>query len=417
MAAGYIHALHVRRALLPAALFAVLSPSLASAVSFEADMPRNAAHGDYAGVAALFRTLHEKKVSRASSVASTNSLLVTRCDDGDDAGTLRSVVTAAVDGDTVDLSTLTCGPILLTHGVIPTYADSLLIVGKSAAETVIDGNGADRVFAHVGYERFTLSNLTVRNGYNRVEGYKVAGGGCILSYGNTVLDHATVRDCTSVGEGSYGGAILASNIDMQFSTLTGNTASGSRLTTLTASYGGGAFAYHGTIDVRDSIVSGNRAVPDPTNLYGSYDTGAGMFTDRGGSVLRSAIYGNSTDGTGGGIATHGELFLIDSTVSGNSATKKMGGGIFSTRSGSLNVISSTVAFNTAARGGGIYRSGFEAFALQSSIVANNFAGSGFADIEATSTQPIIGARNLVVFANSAVIPADTLRVDPQLLPL
>jgi hypothetical protein len=158
-------------------------------------------------------------------------------------------------------------------------------------------------------------------------------------------------------------------------------------------------------------------VPDPPTLYGSYDTGAGMFTDRGGSVLRSAIYGNSTDGTGGGIATHGELFLIDSTVSGNSATKKMGGGIFSTRSGSLNVISSTVAFNSAARGGGIYRSGFEAFALQSSIVANNFAGSGFADIEATSTQPIIGARNLVVFANSAVIPADTLRVDPQLLPL
>ena len=413
----YGRARHARLALLPAALAAVLAPALAAAAPFDADMPSGAVRGNYAGVAALFQTLHEKRASRAPSMSASAPHWVTRCDDIDDPGALRAVVTAAADGDTVDLSTLTCGPILLTQGVIPVYADSLLIAGKSATETIIDGNAADRVFAHVGYDRFTLSNLTVRNGYNRVEGLKVAGGACILSYGNTVLDHATVRDCTSVGEGSYGGAILASNIDMQMSTLTGNTARGSLLTTLTASYGGGAFAYHGTIDIRDSIVSGNRALPDPANIDGSYDTGAGLFADRGGSVLRSAIYGNYTDGTGGGIATHGELFLIDSTVSGNTATRKAGGGIFARGFGTLNVIASTVAFNSAARAGGIYEGGFGSFTLESSIVADNFAGSGVADIASLSAQPIIGAHNLVVAADSAVIPGDTLRADPQLLPL
>jgi hypothetical protein len=199
--------------------------------------------------------------------------------------------------------------------------------------------------------------------------------------------------------------------------LSGNVARGSALHTLTASYGGGAFAYRGAALIYDSTISGNVAVPDSASAYGSYDTGAGLFTDDGGYMIRSTVNDNYTDGTGGGIATHGAFGIYDSTLSGNSATRKSGGGLFAKGAGQLTIVASTIASNSAARGGGVYRGGFEAFEMQSTIVANNFAASGFADVVVQSPNPIAGANNLVMFGDAALLPTDTLRVDPQLLPL
>jgi predicted outer membrane repeat protein len=231
------------------------------------------------------------------------------------------------------------------------------------------------------------------------------------------LDHAAVTNCTAIGEGAYGGGILAPGLVMYTSMLSDNTAQGSPLNALTASYGAGAFAYQGTAILHDSTISGNQAVPNPSSQYGSYDTGAGIFTDKGGYILRSTISDNYTDGTGGGIATHGTLTVANSTISGNTATKKGGGAIFA-RSGNLKIMNSTIAQNAAAKGGGIYEgSSLLSFELQSSIVATNFVATGFADIAGQSAVPIVGGNNLVADAQDALLPANTLRVDPQLLPL
>jgi predicted outer membrane repeat protein len=422
LAKGIPMDLHERRPLrrlLAASICAAFAVAAnASATVLQADIPSHWMPGDHRAVAGLFSALNAKH--RPLSRPSAGTLTVTSCADDGSAGTLRSIVTGAGDGDVVDLSGLSCGAITLTNGAIPAYADSLTIVGASASGTVISGNNADRVFVGYGYTSLVLRDLTVRDGFNQVGGYHVAGGACVLSNAVVTLDHATVTNCTAIGEGAYGGAILSPGLYMYTSTLSDNVARGSLLKTLTASYGAGAFAYRGTATVLDSTISGNRAVPDPANSFGSYDTGAGLFTDDGGYILRSTLSDNYTDGTGGGIATHGSLIVANSTLSGNTATKKSGGGIFATDV-DLSIVASTIAQNSAARGGGVYGGGLPGFGfgiiLQSSIVANNFVSSGFADIAARTATPVSGSNNLVVDAQDSLLPVDTLRADPQLLPL
>ncbi len=407
-----------RRVLVASIYAAFAIASDAGAAPLQVAVPQRWVPGDRTAVAGLFSAMDAKHKTTNRLTAST--LTVTSCADDGGSGTLRSVVSGAGDGDVIDLSALSCGPITLVNGAIPSYADSLTIEGKDAASTVISGNNADRVFVNYGYTALILRNVTVRDGFNEVAGYKVAGGACILSNAVVTLDHAAITHCNAIGEGAYGGGVLAPGLYMYTSTVSDSTAQGSPLKTLTASYGAGAFAYRGTAAVFDSTISGNRAVPDPSNSYGSYDTGAGLFTDDGGYILRSTINGNYTDGAGGGIATHGSLIVSNSTISGNTATKKSGGGIFATDL-DLSVVSSTITQNAAARGGGIYGGGLPSFGfgviLQSSIVADNFVSSGFADIAARSATPVSGSNNLVIDGQDDLLPADTIRTDPQLMPL
>ncbi|MEP6485053.1 MAG: choice-of-anchor Q domain-containing protein [Rudaea sp.] len=345
--------------------------------------------------------------------------MVTSCADDGTPGTLRSVISGAVDGDVVDLSGLTCAALTLSNGVIPIYADSLTIQGRSAADTVIGGNGADRVFLHYGYTSLVLRDVTVRDGFNQVAGYKIAGGACILSNALVTLDHSVVKNCKAVGEGAYGGGILSPGLAMYTSTLSDNTAQGSLLTTLTASYGGGAFAYRSTAAVYDSTISGNRAIGDPAGMFGTYDTGAGLFVDDGGSITRSTLSNNYTDGTGGGIATHAGLTIGNSTISGNTAKLKGGGGIFARVFNDLVITSSTIAQNTAAKGGGVYVAahGGAGQTLQSTIIANNHATVSGDDVSAQYSVTFSGANNLVMAATMTTLPSDTLSADPLLLPL
>ena len=297
-----------RRALAGAVALALAGAATTVEARLDVAAPQNWKPGDGTAVTAIFEALRAvpPRPRPAGTLAVTTP--VTSCADDTSAGTLRSVVTGANDGDTVDLRGLACGTIKLTKGVIPVYVDSLTLIGDGAEQTVIDGNAADRVFLQYGYYALNLSNLTVQNGFNQVSGYKIAGGACILSNAYVVLDHATVKDCKAVGEGAYGGGILAPGLAMYTSTLSGNVAIGSVIPTLTASYGGGAFAYRGSAVLYDSTVSDNRAVGAAGHTFGTYDTGAGLFTDNGGYHQPLDAHGNYTDGTGGGLATHGPLW-------------------------------------------------------------------------------------------------------------
>jgi hypothetical protein len=272
---------------------------------------------------------------------------------------------------------------------------------------------------HYGAGTLRLQGMTVRNGANILTGYYVAGGACILSGGYVTLDHSTVSGCLSAGEGAYGGGMLARGITLYTSTLSGNVAMGSHPDTFTAAYGGGAFAYRGVALLYDSSVTGNRASFNPTDTHGSYDTGGGIFADNGGYASRTTIEGNYSFGTGGGIASHGGFFIVDSTISGNTAKGKTGGGVFVRLFDAMSVSNSTIAHNSAPKGGGMYVSGTpQAFDLQSTLIADNVATGGGADISSQSALTITGANNLIIAADTTItLPADTLHAQPLLLPL
>jgi hypothetical protein len=388
-----------------------------------------AAHGAMARFAGLprhdgaivlrqqLRTLMPPVPKIATSPAAL--LPVTSCADDGSAGTLRTVVDAAGEGDTVDLSALTCSTITLTQGAIPLLLNDVALVGPGANALAIDGAGADRVLVHPGYGALTVTGLTLRNGAASVSGYHITGGGCIASAGYLVLDHSVVRDCRASAEGVYGGGIFAYTVTMYTSTLSGAIALGQHPSTGTAAFGGGAYTAY--VNIVDSTISGNRAAHDLTTGQNSYDTGGGIFSDFGGSIRSSTIANNYSSGFGGGVsAFSGVINVTNSTISGNTAKTRGGGGLDLRVFYGGNISNSTITANIAPVGGGVNLRGLpDQFELESTLVGGNTATAGAgADFGSERPTTLLGNNNLVVFADANVtLPGDTLHAAPLLLSL
>jgi hypothetical protein len=345
------------------------------------------------------------------------TLAVTDCGDGPEPGTLRNTIAGAVDGDSVDLRALTCSSITLADGVIPIPVGNLTLLGPGADALAIDGAARDRVFIHPYLGTFAIDGLTVRNGRNRAYGFDLAGGGCIAEAAYLVLADSVVSGCYAGGEGAYGGAIYAYSLEMRRSTLAGNTAYGIHDSAGTAAFGGAAFVY--ALDMVDSTVSGNRASHREAGRA-SYDIGGGIIAIRASTVSSSTFEGNYAGGRGGGLATFSldGMFVRNSTISGNAATTVAGGGIFARPHAILALVNSTVTDNASANGGGLYAGPDVAPVLSSTIIAGNQATTpGTGDLSTRTTMTVQGSHNLIVASDIVDLPADTLRLDPHLLPL
>ena len=364
------------------------------------------------------RLLAQMPAQHSAPTVPATTWPVASCADSDDASTLRGAVAAAGEGDTVDLSHLTCSAITLSHGAIPVLLNNLSITGPGADALRIDGAGKDRVFVHPGYGALVLQGLTVHNGAARASGFHITGGGCIVSGGYVVLDHSAVRDCYAAAEGVYGAGIFAYELLMFGSTLSRNVGRAANTSTGTATFGGGA--YVNNMYLSNSTVSGNQATHDLNDGQSSYDTGGGIFSNTGGFVVASTISGNYSYGFGGGIAAFGGYTgVINSTISGNIARTRSGGGLdLRLFQGGL-LANTTITANQAPAGGGAYLRGAPSqFTLQSTLMAGNSAGRPGADLGAAFAVTISGANNLVVAADAQVtLPNQTLHADPQLQPL
>ena len=342
---------------------------------------------------------------------------VTSCADDGSAGTLRAAAEAAGEGDTIDLTSLTCSTITLAQGAIPLLLNDVAIIGPGANALAIDGAGSDRVLIHPGNGTLTVTALTLRNGAANIGGYKITGGGCIASSGYLVLDHSVVRDCQASAEGVYGGGIFAATVTMYTSTLSGSVALGQNPNTGTAAFGGGVYTAY--VNIVDSTISGNRAAHDLGDGQQSYDIGGGIFTNFGGSIRSSTIDNNYSYGFGGGVAAfNGVINIANSTVSGNTAKTRGGGGLDLRVFYGETISNSTITANTAPAGGGILLRGRpDQFELQSTLVGGNTAASG-ADVGSEQPTTLVGSNNLVVIADANVtLPGATLRAAPLLLPL
>jgi hypothetical protein len=207
---------------------------------------------------------------------------------------------------------------------------------------------------------------------------------------NEALDKAGSGDTIYVGAGTYTESLSLNNITL---TLTGAGAAATFIdgggttrvvevlptSVVTISgvtiqnghdasgNGGGITCGEATLRLEDTIVRDN-------SVGGSYD-GGGLYAEDSTVTLSATQVLSNAAHDGGGVAVRdGALTLAHSTVASNTAGQS-GGGIWSWAS-TTTLSYSTLFSNTADYGGGLYQVGAGAtLAVESSLVAENVAGS------------------------------------------
>ena len=346
--------------------------------------------------------------------------VVTNCDDSG-AGSLRDAIMNAVDGDTVDLSGLSCSRISLTTGAIIFGANSLAIDGPGENDLLIDGTLSGAVLYHLGSGTLIVNDVSIAYGFKYRSDNGVMGS-CIHTQGNALLTNVRVSTCNTVSTAGYpalggaiwaGGAVQMINSEVSFSEA--------HATGYGYASGGGVYALGGFVGLYSTVAS-NVALVESTSTP---SFGGGVFARGSSLLLGSTVSGNQAWRMGGaafadntGLSTA----IVNSTVSGNFADTI--GGVFGR--GPLNIYNSTIAFNTShtwtdgashyfAAGVYITTQGN----LDSSIISNNIntaAPFDTADSTGASGAGWNGSNNNVM--NCLLpCPTDTSHEDPGLHPL
>lgn len=353
---------------------------------------------------------------------------VTSCADNG-VGSLRAIVAAAVDLETIDLSHCSNSPITLTSGEISVPVDTLLITGSPVLQApefpdpvvpaamvqpppIIDGHGSSRIFEHASTGgALYLLHLALRNG--SVDG----PGGCILSQSDVGILGSTISGCTSHATAfgsSIGGAVLANGaLVLKDSSISGNTAIGDSFVR-----GGGVFVSGGLTMIRSTIA--NNTVNATSGAFGF---GGGLYAGTSVFMTYSTISGNHANDIGGAEllgANGAPLLIMSSTISGNSAAGV--GGLLALQA-PLAMASTTIAFNTATAATGIGGLALgNPSTLQSTLIARNLSAGIAADVASrcgitVCTITVGGANNLIMSSVNMILPGDTISNEPQLTPL
>ena len=377
-----------------------------------------------------------------------HTLVVGNCDDSGP-GSLRDAAENAADGDTIDLTQLSCSTISLSTGAILIGAADLELQGPGAHQLMIQGSGGsgDGLLYDLGGGTLKVYGIDLSFG-DKYRSDNTAHGGCIYTNGNLTIDDSRIYACT-VHANTYtasGGALYAYG----FVTVTNTDISLCGLTTSGIARGGGIFA-HGDVTMVYSAVSGCR---NATTYQGF---GGGVYAGGALTMKYSTIADNENDDAqtafGGGVFVRGQTNIFWSTVSGNTAT--VGGGIYLAHNGYGNtalISDSTVSGNTAHAAGGIganmpleldnstiafnriprsytipldytFSAGLAVRAspitITSSIIANNIAfgtEDDPEDVGGDTPIPIDGSHNLIMSSGQPT-PPDTITDDPGLAPL
>jgi len=116
------------------------------------------------------------------------------------------------------------------------------------------------------------------------------------------------------------------------------------------------------------------------------------------ATLANLTMTNGRSDFGGGINTNGNLTVINSTISGNTAPINFGGGIYS--NGNLTLVGSTITGNTAGTtGGGMYLSG-GTVAITNSTISGNTALSDSGGIRVNGITMTV--TNSTITGNTAI---------------
>lgn len=286
---------------------------------------------------------------------------------------------------------------------------------KSLAGAVANGGGA----IHRLGGKLLVINSTFDGNDCPQSGQDVAGGAIFSNgVGETVIVGSTFTNNTCSNGGAIGN--LGNSLNIVNSSITGNKATGSggnpgnggngggvsvdgqgktvSLCGVTLSgnqgkaFGGGLFrvSYQKeSTNINASTVDGN-SIPD---VSGQPSMAGGLYLQgTTANISATTISNNSARGAGGIFM--GPLSIVsftNDTISGNTATASLGGGLVLSDNPNSNPVSGTIlnctiannrAPGTVAFGGGV-AGGLDLVKLQNSIVANNVAGNAYNPINCT----------------------------------
>jgi hypothetical protein len=353
----------------------VVCLGLTLGVANELGVVRSSAHASDAA-APLQPFAQTKAAARLDGGA---SVPVTNCND-EGAGSLRDAVeNIAVSGDTVDMTGLNCSTITLISGAITTTADDLAIIGPGTdmnGMTILAGHNS-QIFAHLGTGTLTLEDLTVTSGGKYATDDSSALGGCVFSYGSVYLRETGVKYCVAETQGSgsaLGGGVYASvGIVALSSTISGNAARGDRASPL----GGGLYT-PGSLFMNYTWIHGNE-VAQATSQGVFFGEGGGLWVAGDVKILDSTVSGNTAPIVAGAILTgvhaSSNLEIANTTICDNYSYASPFGSGLSVNS-PIIISNSTISGNVARSvniisGAGIYLGEHAAATLQSTIVSGN----------------------------------------------
>lgn len=219
-------------------------------------------------------------------------------------GSLREAINLVAPNGAVYFDpALANSTITLTSGPL-TLGKAITIDGSAAPGLTVSGGGSDRVIIVDPSGNAVIRHLTLADGF----GWQLAGG--VLNNGTLTLDHVAV-------------------INNTMATDAGQFWQG----------GGGIYSGDGaSLTLIDSTVANNNAGWSGGGVYSFFNTTT--------TIIRSTISGNVSNDVGGGIRSLGNMDIVNSTISGNTATGWHGGAIFQT-DGDISITNSTIANNIA----------------------------------------------------------------------
>jgi len=360
------------------------------------------------------------------------SVPVTNCND-EGAGSLRDAVeNIAVSGDTVDMAGLNCSTITLISGAITTTEDDLTIVGPGTdmnGVTILAGHNS-QIFAHLGSGTLTLEYLTVTSGGKYATGDSSALGGCVFSYGEVYLRDTGVKYCVAQtqGEGpARGGGVYATRgIAAVSSTISGNAVRGDR----GFPTGGGLYT-PGSLFMSYSWIHSNEAT-QATSQGVVFGSGGGVRIAGDVTMLNSTLSGNTAAAIAGaaltGVNASSNLEITNTTICDNYSYDTLNGSGLSVGSPiiiSNSTITGNVAFNAIhiTSGAGLYLDEDAAATLQSTIISGNSLYDGTTVVpddigHSLYGGALIGGANNLVGHSTLPLSLDTVVTsDPGLGPL
>lgn len=290
--------------------------------------------------------------------------------------TIEYALTQAEDGDTIQVAS----------GLYPTNITLNKNVSLVGVDTsILDGNGFATVVTVPRGITVSISGVRVQNGRADFE-----SGAGITNDGTLTLTNVTISENTA----SRGAGITNSGwLTIDQSIINDNLSSG---------VGGGGIANSNgaRLTITESILSNNIAT-GPTGGTGGAIINEGLLT-----INRSMITGNfAREATISNV--NGLVTINASTISGNT-----GGGLYN--ASTMTVTNSTISNNTALNGGGIYNGTIgESTVLNTTITGNSATYSGNGIYNDNTGRPL-NLQNTILAANPSVGAPDCFgSITPQ----